>query len=79
MPRLTPAAPPPTRSLRQCYAKLSTSSLLDRRLGEVVLAVRAALDTRIMHGEHFDSGWSVVRPTGSARLVYLADQPGDGR
>ena len=43
-----------------------------------MLVVRAALATRTMHGEHFDSGWSVVRPTGSARLVYLADEPGDG-
>ena len=59
--------------------QLSTSSLLDRWLGEVVLVVRAALATRIMHGEHFDSGWSVVRLTGAAWLVYLADEPDDGR
>ena len=59
--------------------QLSTSSLLDRRLGEVVLVVRAALATRTMHGEHFDSGWSVVRPTGAAWLVYLADEPDDSR
>ena len=58
--------------------QLSTSSLLDRRLGEVVLVVRAALATRTMHGEHFDSGWSVVSPTGSARLVKRADEPDDG-
>ena len=36
--------------------QLSTSSLLDRRLGEVVPVVQAALATRTMHGEHFDSG-----------------------
>ena len=58
--------------------QLSTSSLLGRRLGEVVLVVRAALATRIMHGEHFDSGWSVVSPTGPARLVKRADEPDGG-
>ena len=58
--------------------QLSTSSLLGRRPGDVGLVVRAALGPRIVHGEHSDNGWSVVSPTGSARLVKRADDPGDG-
>ena len=59
--------------LWEASSTASTRSLVVTKL------VERSLGQRIMPGEHSDSGWSVVRPTGSASLVQLAVAPDDGR